>query len=122
MVKGKKILIVDDDERNIFALTMVLQSMGALCSSATNGQEGIDALNKTPDFDYVLMDMMMPVMDGFEAIRQIKQIKSLKHIPIVAVTANAMKGDKEKCLEAGADGYLSKPVDTNLLIKLLGGL
>ena len=118
-MKGKKILIVDDDERNIFSLKAVLRSMGAKCISATNGEEGIQVLKMNPDCDLVLLDMMMPIMDGFEAAWLIKNNSSLKQIPVIAVTAKAMEGDMEKCLAAGCDDYISKPVDVDELISKL---
>lgn len=119
MIKDKKVLIVDDDKRNIFALSMVLKSMGALCMSAENGQVGMKLMKENPDLDYVFMDMMMPVMDGYEAIKMIKSNRETRHIPVIALTARAMKGDREKCLDAGADSYLSKPVDTDELKEVL---
>jgi two-component system chemotaxis sensor kinase CheA len=112
----KKIMIVDDDERNVFALSLFLKSEGAQCLSAKNGKECIDLLEENFDLDYIVMDIMMPIMDGYAAIRHIKSRQNTHHIPVVALTANAMKGDKAKCLKSGADGYLSKPVDLNALL------
>ncbi len=87
--------------------------------SAENGRDAIDALGKNPDVDIVLMDIMMPEMDGYEAMRQIRQMKQFESLPMIALTAKAMKGDREKCIEAGASDYLSKPVDTDQLVSLL---
>jgi len=118
-LQGKKILIVDDDIRNIFALTSALERQQMQVVFAENGKDGIDMLNKTPEIDGVLMDIMMPEMDGFEAMRAIRQISKFKSVPIIAVTAKAMKGDRQKCLEAGASDYITKPVDTEQLLSLL---
>jgi len=115
----KKVLIVDDDNRNIFALKAVLRAKGYDCLSTTAAQEGIDRLKKERDIAVVLMDMMMPDMDGYEAIANIKSDRELQHIPIVAVTAQAMQGDREKCLAAGADAYISKPIDIDALVRIL---
>jgi len=111
-----QILVVDDDLKNIFALCAILQSRGFICVSAQSAKEGLDHLLINDKIGIVLMDMMMPEMDGYEAISQIKTKKNFKHIPIIAVTAQAMSGDKEKCLSAGASDYLSKPVDIDLLV------
>jgi CheY-like chemotaxis protein len=115
----KKVLVVDDDARNIFALTSVLEEHNMKVMSADSGREAIELLKEHPDVDIVLMDIMMPEMDGMETIRQIRQIPQMKNLPIVAVTAKAMKGDREKCIEAGAWDYLSKPVDTEQLVAVL---
>jgi two-component system chemotaxis sensor kinase CheA len=119
-LKGKKVLLVDDDMRNIFALTGVLESFGMHVVFAENGQEGLDMLASHPDTDLILMDIMMPVMDGYEAIRAIRR-SELPHrqLPIVALTAKAMKHDREKCIEAGASDYISKPIQTEQLVSLL---
>ncbi len=116
---GKKVLVVDDDVRNIFALTALLERHKMAVFSAENGRAAIDALGKNPDVDIVLMDIMMPEMDGFETMRQIRQMKQFESLPMIALTAKAMKGDREKCIEAGASDYLSKPVDTDQLLSLL---
>ncbi|MEO8648186.1 MAG: response regulator, partial [Acidobacteriota bacterium] len=118
-LKGKKVLVVDDDIRNIFALTSVLERQKMDVVYAENGKDGIDMLCRTPGIDGVLMDIMMPGMDGFEAIREIRQLSKFKSVPIIAVTAKAMKGDLQKCLEAGASDYITKPVDTEQLLSLL---
>ena len=113
------ILIVDDDARNIFALTSVLENHEVDVISATNGRQAIDILNASPDLEMVLMDIMMPEMDGYETIQLIRQNPTLRRLPIIALTAKAMKGDREKCLEAGASDYLAKPVNTEQLFSAL---
>ena len=118
----KKILIVDDDNRNIFALTATLKARAFECVSRTDAKEALELLNDTDTIDIVLMDMMMPDMDGYEAIPLIKAISHRENLPVVAVTAQAMVGDREKCLRAGADGYISKPIDVDKLLKLLSTL
>jgi CheY-like chemotaxis protein len=119
LLAGKKVLIVDDDMRNIFALSTVLEEHEMEIVSADNGRDAIKILQADPDVDIVLMDIMMPEMDGMETMREIRRISSLKDLPIVAVTAKAMKGDREKCIEAGAWDYLSKPVDTEQMLAVL---
>jgi CheY-like chemotaxis protein len=116
---GKKALVVDDDLRNIFALTSVLEEHHMLVVSAENGQDAIKTLQAYPDVDVVLMDIMMPQMDGMETTRQIRLDPRFRHVPIIAVTAKAMKGDREKCIEAGAWDYLAKPVDPEELVAML---
>ncbi|HLJ91780.1 MAG TPA: response regulator, partial [Gemmataceae bacterium] len=118
---GRKVLIVDDDIRNIFALTSVLERHQMVIVSAETGRQAIDLLQAEPDIEIVLMDIMMPEMDGFETMRAIRQIPRLKNLPIIAVTAKAMKGDREKCIEAGAWDYLSKPVNTDQMLAVLRG-
>jgi CheY-like chemotaxis protein len=118
-LSGKKVLIVDDDMRNIFALSIILEEHDMVIITADNGRDAIELLQEMPDIDIVLMDIMMPEMDGFETMREIRNIPSLKNVPIVAVTAKAMKGDREKCIEAGAWDYLSKPVDTQQMLAVL---
>jgi CheY-like chemotaxis protein len=119
VVMGKKVLIVDDDMRNIFALATVLEEHAMETISADNGRDAIRLLQTEHDVDIVLMDIMMPEFDGLETIREIRRDPRLKDLPIVAVTAKAMKGDREKCIEAGAWDYLSKPVDTEQLLAVL---
>jgi two-component system, cell cycle response regulator DivK len=119
MNEQESILLIDDDSRNIFALTAVLKAKGYHVISATSAQEGITALRQNKDIKVVLMDMMMPDMDGYEAIGIIKNDAALKEKKVIAVTAQAMVGDREKCLQAGADDYVSKPVDVDLLLHLL---
>jgi signal transduction histidine kinase/CheY-like chemotaxis protein len=116
---GKKVLIVDDDIRNIFALSIILEEQNMVILTADTGLDAIEILQGQLDVDVVLMDIMMPEMDGFETIRVIRSIPSLKNLPIIAVTAKAMKGDREKCIEAGAWDYLSKPVDTQQMLAVL---
>jgi CheY-like chemotaxis protein len=116
---GRKVLVVDDDVRNIFALSSVLERQGMHVVIATNGQEGINVLEQTPDVSLALMDIMMPGMDGYETMRRIRQMPRFRRLPIIALTAKAMKGDREKCLEAGASDYVAKPVDTAQLVSLL---
>jgi two-component system cell cycle response regulator DivK len=114
-----KILIVDDDNRNIFALKAVLKAKGYHCISATGAEEGLEILINDSNVVVVLMDMMMPGMDGYEAIAKMKREPRLKDIPVIAVTAQAMMGDRERCLNAGAVGYVSKPINVDELMKLL---
>jgi HAMP domain-containing protein/signal transduction histidine kinase/DNA-binding response OmpR family regulator len=119
VLAGKKVLIVDDDMRNIFALSSVLEKHDMVVVSADNGRDAVEILQEKSDIDIVLMDIMMPEMDGMETMREIRKIPRLKNLPIVAVTAKAMKGDREKCMEAGAWDYLSKPVDTEQMLAVL---
>ena len=116
---AKKILIVDDDNRNIFALTAVLKARGYQCLSTTGGEEAIALLKRDKDIAVVLMDMMMPGMDGYQAMSEMAESDDLKNIPVIAVTAQAMVGDRERCMNAGAVGYISKPINVEELIKLL---
>jgi CheY-like chemotaxis protein len=116
---GKKVLVVDDDVRNIFALSSVLERRGMNVITAGTGREAIAKLESTPDVAIVLMDIMMPEMDGYETMRVIRQNVSFQRLPIIALTAKAMKGDREKCLEAGASEYLAKPVNTEQLLSSL---
>jgi HAMP domain-containing protein/signal transduction histidine kinase/CheY-like chemotaxis protein len=116
---GKKVLVVDDDIRNIFALTALLERHNMSVFPAENGREAIEFLQKTPGIDGVLMDIMMPGMDGYDTIAAVRQIDALKSLPILALTAKAMKGDRDKCLEAGATDYLAKPVNAEHLLSLL---
>ena len=118
-VKTKKILIIDDDSRNIFALNAVLKSKKYICLSATSASDGFKILEKDKEVGLVLMDMMMPDMDGYQAISKMKEDAYMKQIPVIAVTAQAMVGDRERCLEAGANGYISKPVNVDELLKQL---
>jgi HAMP domain-containing protein/CheY-like chemotaxis protein/signal transduction histidine kinase len=116
---GRKVLIIDDDVRNIFALGTVLGIHGMLTVHAENGKDGIATLKEHPEIEAVLTDIMMPEMDGYETMRTIRSIPQFKKLPIIALTAKAMKGDREKCIEAGASDYISKPVDTDQLLSLL---
>lgn len=122
MEKKKDILIIDDDSRNIFALAAVLKSKRYTCLSASSAADGLDILARQKDIGVVLMDMMMPDMDGYEALGKMRENEKMKHIPVIAVTAQAMTGDKEKCIEAGANGYVSKPINVEELEKLLNHL
>ncbi|MBL7545547.1 MAG: response regulator [Bdellovibrionaceae bacterium] len=119
--EGKTILVVDDDIRNVFALTSALEAKGLQVRVARNGIEALDSLDRHPDIDLILMDIMMPKMDGFEAMRRIRQSQDqrVRHIPVVALTAKAMREDHEKCMEAGASDYLPKPVNLNNLTTVL---
>jgi CheY-like chemotaxis protein len=116
---GKKVLVVDDDVRNIFALSSVLERRGMAVLTAGTGNEAITILESTPDLAIVLMDIMMPEMDGYETMQVIRQNPAFRRLPIIALTAKAMKGDREKCLEAGASEYLAKPVNTEQLLSAL---
>jgi HAMP domain-containing protein/CheY-like chemotaxis protein/signal transduction histidine kinase len=116
---GRKVLIVDDDVRNIFALSSVLERRGMTVLSAGTGREAIETIETTPDLAIVLMDIMMPEMDGYETMQVIRQNPAMRRLPIVALTAKAMKGDRERCLEAGASEYLAKPVNTEQLLSAL---
>ena len=116
---GKKVLVVDDDVRNIFALSSVLERRGMTVVTADTGKGAIAMLDSMPDVSIVLMDIMMPIMDGYETMRVIRQNDSFRRLPIIALTAKAMKGDREKTLEAGASEYLAKPVNTEQLLSTL---
>jgi CheY-like chemotaxis protein/signal transduction histidine kinase/HAMP domain-containing protein len=119
ILESKKVLIVDDDVRNIFALTSALESYKMVVLRAENGREGIDMLTQNPDIDVVLMDIMMPEMDGYETMQAIRQIDRFKQLPIIALTAKAMKADRDKCIEAGASDYIAKPLDMDQLLSML---
>ncbi|WP_431086956.1 response regulator [Paenibacillus sp. 8b26] len=119
LFEGKKILLVDDDIRNVFALSSVLESYRMEVTFAENGREALEMLEQTPDFDLVLMDMMMPEMDGYEAMRRIRLMPQFEKLPIIALTAKAMKDDRSKCIEAGASDYVKKPIQTEQLLSLM---
>jgi hypothetical protein len=119
ILAGKKVLIVDDDMRNIFALTSLLERYDMPVLYAENGRDGIDMLKSVQDIDVALVDIMMPEMDGYEAMRQIRNIPEFQQLPLIALTAKAMKGDREKCIEAGASDYITKPADSEQLLSLL---
>ncbi|HEV8118497.1 MAG TPA: response regulator, partial [Thermoanaerobaculia bacterium] len=119
VLAGKKVLIVDDDIRNIFAITSVLERQEMIVIPAETGQEAIERLQDSEGIDVVLMDIMMPGMDGYDTMREIRKIDRLRALPIIAVTAKAMKGDREKTLQAGAWDYLAKPVDTDQMLSVL---
>jgi signal transduction histidine kinase/CheY-like chemotaxis protein len=116
---GKKVLIVDDDVRNVFALTSVLEAQGMEVRFAENGREGIAVLDQEPDTDIVLMDVMMPEMDGYETTRAIREMPQFERLPIISLTAKAMSGDREKSIAAGASDYITKPVNTEQLLSLM---
>ena len=116
---GRKALLVDDDARNIFALSSVLERRGMDVLTATTGREAISLLKADRGISIVLMDIMMPEMDGYETMQAIRSDPSLRRLPIIALTAKAMKGDRERCLEAGASDYLAKPVNTEQLLSAL---
>jgi len=118
-LEGKKVLLVDDDIRNIFAMTSVLERFKMQVISAENGKDGIRLLVESRDVDIILMDIMLPMMDGYTTIRAIREIAEFKDLPIIAVTAKAMKGDREKCLAAGASDYICKPVEAEQLRSIL---
>ncbi len=118
-LEGKKMLIVDDDFRNIFTLTSYLEKHRLDIVHAENGRQALERLRERPDTDVVLMDIMMPEMDGYETTRAIRQMERFKNLPIIAVTAKAMKGDREKCIAAGCSDYIPKPVDVEQLLSLM---
>jgi CheY-like chemotaxis protein len=118
-LRGRKVLVVDDDVRNIFALGSVLERHGMTVLTAQTGREALATLQTTSDVAMVLMDIMMPEMDGYETMQLIRAQPAFRRLPIVALTAKAMKGDREKCLEAGASDYLAKPVNTDQLLSTL---
>lgn len=115
---SKTVLIIDDDSRNIFALRAVLKSRGYNCVTAASGEEGITMISQRNEIGIVLLDMMMPDMDGYETIAKIRS-GNRKDIAIISVTAQAMSGDREKCIAAGADDYISKPIDVDHLVEKL---
>jgi CheY-like chemotaxis protein len=119
VLAGKRVLIVDDDIRNIFAMTSVLERHKMDVVAAESGKDALDQMERTPPPDIVLMDIMLPEMDGYETTRRIREKPQFKSLPIIALTAKAMKGDREKCIEAGASDYIAKPVDTEQLLSLL---
>jgi len=116
---GRSVLVVDDDVRNIFALSSVLERRGMKVITASTGREAVERLQATPDVAIVLMDIMMPEMDGFETMQVIRRDAAFQRLPIIALTAKAMKGDRERCLDAGASDYLAKPVNTEQLLSAL---
>ncbi|HWI36625.1 MAG TPA: ATP-binding protein, partial [Burkholderiales bacterium] len=118
-LSGRKVLVVDDDIRNVFALTSALETHGMNVLHAESGKEGIEMLKRTPDIDCVLMDIMMPGLDGLDTMRIIRQLDGYQTLPIIAVTAKAMVGDRDKCLEAGATDYVAKPVNMDVLLAIL---
>jgi len=119
VLKGKKILIVDDDIRNIFAMTSLLERYDMDITSAETGKIALEQLQAKSDIDAVLMDIMMPDMDGYDTMRAIRKFPKFRTLPMIAVTAKAMKGDRDKCIEAGASDYIAKPVDSSELLSML---
>ena len=119
LLNNKNILIVDDDMRNVFSLTSALEEKGMNVVVGRNGSEGIKKLYEKNNIDLILMDVMMPEMDGYTAMKEIRKEKQFDNIPIIAITAKSMKEDRQKCIEAGSNDYLTKPVDINKLISLL---
>ena len=117
MKAGKNLLIVDDNEKNIFALKAVLKVRGYHCMQATSAAAGLKILQNDTGIDLVLLDMMMPDMDGYEMVNIMKNDNRIKQIPVIAVTAQAMTGDKEKCLKAGVNAYITKPINIDALIE-----
>jgi CheY-like chemotaxis protein len=118
-LRDRKVLVVDDDVRNIFALNSLLERHGMNVITATNGHDAIQMLEDNPDLSLILMDVMMPEMDGYETMRRIREIPAFRLLPIISLTAKAMKGDREKCLQAGASDYVAKPVNTDQLLSLV---
>ena len=116
---GRRVLVVDDDVRNVFALASALEAHGMEVRFAENGREGLQSLQADPVVDLVLMDIMMPEMDGYETTRAVRELPEFKALPIVALTAKAMKGDREKSIASGASDYITKPVDTDQLLSLM---
>jgi CheY-like chemotaxis protein len=116
---GKRVLLVDDDTRNIFALSSVLERRGMQVVTAKTGREAIELIETTPDIKIVLMDIMMPEMDGYQTMQVIRANPEFRRLPIVALTAKAMKGDRERSIESGASDYITKPVDTDQLLSLM---
>jgi CheY-like chemotaxis protein len=118
-LEGKRVLVVDDDVRNVFALTSALENHGMEVLFAENGRDGIDVLKQHPEVDLVLMDIMMPEMDGYEAIQAIRKMRQFKRLPIIALTAKAMREDREKSIAAGASDYIAKPIEVEQLLSLM---
>ncbi|KGM45498.1 hypothetical protein NP83_05635, partial [Neobacillus niacini] len=118
-LEGKRVLLVDDDVRNVYALMSFLEQYKMEIAFAENGRESLEVLEKSPDFDLILMDIMMPEMDGYEAIKRIRRMTHFSHLPIIALTAKAMKEDRDKCLDAGASDYIVKPFNPDQLISLI---
>ena len=116
---GKRVLVVDDDVRNVFALASALETRGMKVAFAENGREGIERLREQPDTDLVLLDVMMPEMDGYETARAIRAMPRFDALPIIQLTAKAMKGDRDKSILAGASDYITKPVDVDQLLSLM---
>jgi CheY-like chemotaxis protein len=118
-LQGRKALVIDDDIRNVFALTSMLERWGMKVVYAENGREGIERLHQHPNTDVVLLDIMMPEMDGYQTARAIRSMPRFEHLPIISLTAKAMKGDREKALASGASDYIAKPVDVDELAAMI---
>ena len=118
LLEGRRILVVEDDVRNVYALTNILEPRGAIVEIARNGQEALDVIRRSP-IDLVLMDVMMPVMDGLTATREIRKNPEWKKLPIITLTAKAMPDDQQRCIEAGANDYMAKPLDVEKLLSLV---
>jgi CheY-like chemotaxis protein len=119
LLAGKKVIVIDDDIRNIFSLTSALEEHGVELHYAESGRSGIEILQRVPDVDAVLVDIMMPGMDGYQTMQEIRSMPEFATLPVIAVTAKAMKGDRQKCIEAGASDYVAKPVDIDQLVSVL---
>ena len=119
ILQSKNILVIDDDMRNVFALSHALKSKGMNVLRAENGQKALELMEANPDIDIVLVDIMMPVMDGYETMKRIRAQEKYWKLPILALTAKAMKGDREKCIKAGANDYLAKPIDIDKVLSML---
>jgi CheY-like chemotaxis protein len=119
VLQGRTVMIVDDDVRNVFALTSALEARGMLVRFAENGRDAINQLEADPEVDLVLMDVMMPEMDGYETTRAVRKMPRFEGLPIIALTAKAMKGDREKSIQSGASDYITKPVDVEQLLSLM---
>jgi CheY-like chemotaxis protein len=119
LLAGRKVVVIDDDIRNIFSLTSALEEHGVELHYAESGRSGIELLQRLPDADAVLVDIMMPGMDGYQTIQEIRSMPTFSNLPVIAVTAKAMKGDRQKCIEAGASDYVAKPVDVDQLVSVL---
>jgi CheY-like chemotaxis protein len=119
VLQGRRVLLIDDDVRNIFSLTSALEQYGLEVIFAENGAEGLSLLKSTPDIDAMLVDIMMPGMDGYEVMQEVRRQPAFRNLPVIAVTAKAMVGDREKCMEAGASDYVSKPIDLDQLLATL---
>ncbi len=119
MLAGRKVAVIDDDIRNIFSLTSALEEHGVELHYAESGRAGIELLQRIPDVDAALIDIMMPGMDGYQTMQEIRTMPQFSSLPIIAVTAKAMKGDRQKCIEAGASDYVAKPVDIEQLVSVL---
>jgi CheY-like chemotaxis protein len=119
VLKNRSVLIVDDDDRNVYSLLNALEPEGLTCFKAANGKEALDVLKREKHIDLILMDVMMPEMDGFEATKAIRSMPEYRRVPIIALTAKAMKDDREKCLAAGMSDYISKPLNVQQLLSLM---